>query len=331
MIGVEKGAGDGCRLRSGGQLRQSGSVSSERGAMKRRALVGRACAAVVSHPRLVRYAAWSGALVPVALVVVSVAVGARPTSSCGPEEPLLAGPSVAEGKGAVLTREGEGLRLHFDDARDRRADIIVLIDPRRVLAPGDRVFASMSEPLRSSDRTILPGRDGTGTSPSVRYRITPAGVELCLELNASVVDAPPGRYAGSVGITGEDLAVGSIVPVVATFRSSRLIAIALAAGGVLVGLLVKMFTELAAASRAPGSGAPRSVRAYVHDWGFQASVIVGAIMGWLGYVEIYAANPTWGESESDWLKLFGTCFAFQLASIGGVDLARRLVGNPGAS
>ncbi|HEX6657729.1 MAG TPA: hypothetical protein VF065_06590, partial [Ilumatobacter sp.] len=70
---------------------------------------------------------------------------------------------------------------------------------------------------------------------------------------------------------------------------------------------------------------------YLRDWGFRAAVILGAIAGWLGYVEIYGGDPTWGESDADWLKLFGTCFAFQLASIGGVDLARRLVGAPGVS
>jgi hypothetical protein len=298
--------------------------------MKRWAFVRRSWAVAVSHPRLVRNAAWSIALVPVSLLVVNVAVGAGPTSGCGLEAPLSRNPSP-QGKGAVLTRDGEGFRLHFADAKDRRADIIVLADPRHVLVPGDRVLVSMSEPLRSSDATILPGRDGTGTSPNVRHRITNAGVELCLELNASVVNAPPGRYVGNVGVTGEDLDVASVVPVVATFRSSRWIAIGLAVGGVVAGLLVKMFTELAAASRAPQSGAPSSVRAYVRDWGFQASVILGAITGWLGYVEIYAANPTWGEGDSDWLKLFGTCFAFQLASIGGVDLARRLVGTTGSA
>ena len=192
----------------------------------------------------------------------------------------------------------------------------------------------MSTYLRSSYSTLLPARDASPlrTSPNVQIlRINPSGgVEVCLELDARLVDGTvPGQYAGSVGLTGPDLALGSTIPVVVTFRSSRVLAIAFAFAGVLFGLLVKMFTELAAARRSP-EAQPSSFRAYIRSWSFPVAIILGAIAGFLGYVEIYKADPTWGESGSDWLKLFGTCFAFQIAGIGSIDLARRLVGDPSA-
>ncbi len=193
----------------------------------------------------------------------------------------------------------------------------------------------MSEYLRSSYSTLLPARDAARdrTSPNVQVlRINPlGGVEVCLELDAGLVDGTdPGQYAGSVGVTGNDLQIGSTIPVVVTFRSSRVLAIAFAFAGVLLGILVKMFTELAASQRS-ADAEPSSFRAYIRSWSFPVAIILGAIAGFLGYVEIYAANPTWGENGSDWLKLFGTCFAFQIASIGSIDLARRLVGDPSAA
>jgi hypothetical protein len=135
----------------------------------------------------------------------------------------------------------------------------------------------------------------------------------------------PGQYETSVGLTGKDLAVPSAIPVVVTFRSSRWFALALVAGGVLLGLLVKMLTELKAARGSPNG--PRSIRAYLRDWSFALAVILGAITGWIGYQILYDSNPVWGTSGSDWLKLFWTCFAFQLASLGGIDLARRMIGD----
>lgn len=282
--------------------------------------------AAAGHRRLLRGVAWLGALVPVVLVVASAAGGASPASSrCTGDELPVARQIPATGKGAVLTSNGEGFRFHFGDARDDRADVVVLSDQRGLLMPGDRVFASMSNYLRSNNWTILPARDSTGlTTPRVLSRITPThAVEVCVEIDAHAVGAHPGHFVGSVGLVGDDLDVGSTVPVDVTFRASREVAIVLAFAGVALGLLVKMLTELAAANRSRSG--TLSIRAYLRDWSFLAAVVLGAITGWLGYVEIYGADPVWGDSNSDWLKLFGTCFAFQLASIGGIDLARRLV------
>jgi hypothetical protein len=57
--------------------------------------------------------------------------------------------------------------------------------------------------------------------------------------------------------------------------------------------------------------------------GFPLAIILGIVTGYLGYVEIYDANPTWGVSGQDTLKLFGTCFGFQMGSIGGSDIVKR--------
>ena len=292
-------------------------------------------ASVYRRRTSVRNAAWVGAVVAVALVAASVAAGAGASHLCGAGQLPLASSSDEEGKGAVLNPPDRSFRLRFDDARNVNGDAVTLAEGLAgvKLAPGDDISASMSTYLRSSERTIFPGIDESGQiSPSPpALSITPSGaVQVCLEMNAAaLIGVRPGQYESNVGVTGKDLLIASAIPVVVTFRSSRWLALAIAAGGVLLGLLVKMLTELKAAHRAPN--APRSVRDYIRDWSFPTAVILGAITGWVGYYIIYDSNPVWGASGADWLKLFWTCFSFQLASIGGIDLARRLIGDlPGA-
>ena len=86
-----------------------------------------------------------------------------------------------------------------------------------------------------------------------------------------------------------------------------------------------MFTDLVAARRAPSR--PGSARAYIRDWKFATAVVLGAITGWIGYEILYDSNPVWGAGGADGVKLFWTCFSFQLAGIGAIDLVRRMVGD----
>jgi hypothetical protein len=286
---------------------------------------------------LVRNAAWVGAIVAVTLVASSVTADASASGRCAPRATPLssaANPKKKKKKKHVfLKTEGEGFRVRFDDSRGARADVVSLTTAEGShgkLAPGDSLDASMSIYLRSGDGVMFPGYDDSGhPSPSAMIvGITPSGdVDVCVQIDAGVSTGErPGTYTTSVGVTGPDLDYPSAIPVVVTFRSSRLVAIGFALGGVLIGLLVKMFTELGASQSLP-NGAPRSVREYIRNWSFPTAIILGAISGWLGYVEIYQSDSVWGVSSTDWLRLFGTCFVFQLAGIGAIDLGRRLVGS----
>lgn len=166
--------------------------------MRARGLLRRAHRVAHRRKARIRNASWIGAVVTVALVVASVASGASGSSRCVPDPPPDHLPQHP-GKQAVLTTEAEGFRLHFADARDVKADVVIFADDRVTLAPGDKISASMSPYLRNSDRTLWPGRDDFSdrVSPSAQVlRITPAGqVEVCLELDADLVDGEyPGQY-----------------------------------------------------------------------------------------------------------------------------------------
>ena len=68
------------------------------------------------------------------------------------------------------------------------------------------------------------------------------------------------------------------------------------------------------------------MREYTLQWSFPLAIILGVLTGWLGFVEMYETSETWGVAGTDSLKLFGTCFGFQMGSIGGADMTKRLVG-----
>jgi hypothetical protein len=151
-------------------------------------------------------------------------------------------------------------------------------------------------------------------------------IRVCVGLDPKrVVDLQPGRYTGTVVLRAANYEDAAI-PISATFRSPRSDGLKMAAGGVLLGLMVKMLTELGSSRRAPGRRAWDAVRDYVFQWSFPLAIILGVVTGWLGFVQMYEASETWGVGETDSITLFATCFGFQMGSIGGADMTKRLVG-----
>jgi hypothetical protein len=155
----------------------------------------------------------------------------------------------------------------------------------------------------------------------------PAVVRVCIAVDPSrIPHLKPGRYEGRIVLNAKDYR-SERIPVVVTFRASEKRAFTLAFVGVVIGLVARCLAELASSqrSRAPGSAHP--LRTYVSQVGFPLAIIFGVLTGYLGYVEIYDANPTWGvNGGQDTLKLLGTCFGFQMGSISGADLIKRVVG-----
>jgi hypothetical protein len=277
--------------------------------------------------RIATFLLWLGAIGSVVFVGTSVAATAAPPAgrSCGANgaaAPLS--PSAAGKRQPALTGGSNGFRLRFDDSRTPRMLPVLLqasdpLDPHRdevnVQLGGDGYLRS------SEDRYIASRGDGL----VVNARVTPngSGVEVCLSLDPREArDAGPGSFTGTVTITGDVQPLS--LPVVVTFRESREKGLLIAVFGVALGLLAKMCVELSTRGR---TGAPRRRRKLSeYPWaGIAAVIIVGAFSGWIGFVEIYDVNRSWGASGTDALKLFATCFGFQMGSIGGIDLVKRVM------
>ena len=164
----------------------------------------------------------------------------------------------------------------------------------------------------------------------------PAIVSVCVRVAPrAIADLQPGHYDGSVVLSADNYR-DAYIPIVLTFRSSRNTALILAFGGVLLGLFLKISADPELRKRSKKShpkAAELSKGRPLHALSsfLPASVVIaiaGALVGGLlGFVEIYNANATWGAASTDWLKLFGTCFGFQLGSFSGADIAKRFLGS----
>lgn len=199
------------------------------------------------------------------------------------------------------------IEAYLETPRNLKVSIIEFLDPDGISVGGFEANASLVHP-------------GDLTHPAL--------VGVCLLLDpARIADLRPGRYEGALVLRADNYQDATI-PISATFRAPRHDGVRMAAAGVAVGLVVKMLTELGSGRRPKRKvGAVRAVRDYILQWSFPLAVILGVIAGWVGFAELYDSNDTWGVgSGTDSLKLFATCFAFQMGSIGSADMTKRLVG-----
>jgi hypothetical protein len=274
--------------------------------------------------RLLKVGSWLAVF-----AVIGLVIGTFPAAAAPGDCPENAG-SSSQGEDArgefrsyvpdpslSLTFDGSGQKqsdyLSFDAYQYSGSDQMKAITPRNLIA-------DVPQPFKSKGRSIT---DVTPVAALVRAASggTPAFVRVCLVIDPGATEnLHPGRYTGNVYLRAENYSDVKI-PTVVTLRAHRNKAIVLAFAGVVVGLVVKLLTELISAQRSGIPAAPRLLH-----WSVALAIILGVVTGWLGYIEIYDSNETWGVNGSDSLKLFGTCFGFQMGSIGGADIARRLVG-----
>jgi hypothetical protein len=157
----------------------------------------------------------------------------------------------------------------------------------------------------------------------------PALIDVCILLDpARIADLHAGRYEGTLVLRADNYRQDASIPISATFRAPRDEGKKMAVAGVLIGLIVKTLTELGSARRSKRRvRGLDALRAYFLQWSFPLAIILGVLAGWLGFLEMYESNDTWGVGDgTDSLKLFATCFAFQMGSIGSADMTKRLMG-----
>jgi hypothetical protein len=280
----------------------------------------------VKSRRLLLGAAWLGAVGAASFVTTSLAAGAAApaSASCGPFVPHNAPsqPGTPMGSQPVIFRKDDAsIFMRFDDSRRPRA-LGLLFTAIPPVTSGTKLWTQLDY-LRSTDGDQIAGI-GDGLRSSVGVTDT-GGVEVCLAMNPhSVVGLHPGRFKGTL-VVGGDVQPLSL-PVEVTFRAARSHAVLVAFLGVLLGLIVKVLSEAAAARPATGDDARRALRTYVSQLTFPVTLIFAAIAGWLGFVHIYDLDPDWGASSTDAAKLFAVCFLAQLSSVQAIELVKAAAG-----
>ena len=237
----------------------------------------------------------------------------------------VTGPAATK-TGQFLSDSDPQFRLDFGASRQARTDFLPFDaysgTPRNLAVEPWWPIKSGSGPIIDADAGLT--LTGAVIKPSVGEN--PAAVRVCITIDPhQIPDLKPGRYEGKIQLSADNYR-NERIPVVVTFRASQNRAFLLAFVGVAIGLIVRCLAELASGHASSNPGARHALRQYVRQWGFPLAIILGIVTGYAGYVEIYDANPTWGVNDQDALKLFGTCFGFQMGSIGGADIIRRVVG-----
>jgi hypothetical protein len=284
--------------------------------------------------RLLLTATWLCAIGTVALLssIVAGGAGAQPASCARPGHL----PPGTRGSGTPLllkAQEGESISMNFDDSRSRRVASVLLSADAGPLLPGD--FNSPSRLHVGSPDTFDITRDDQhriwiNTGDQLRALLIPIGpheLQLCVivepDADGGVV---PGRYKGtlSIGQNGNPQLIS--LPVELTFRASHWTGIEITMIAVVLGLLVKVFSEAAARQRRDSSGPMQALKSYATELTFPVTLILAAIAGWLVFDQMYAGNPVWGASGGDITKLFAVCFIAQMSSNHGIDVIRNMAG-----
>jgi len=220
-------------------------------------------------------------------------------------------PPVTPRSGRTQSRlQEKSVRFAFDGERDR-SDRTIGIDASPKLPANATVFAEVSGDLERSD--------GGDTFPveaivvqTTTTRSRDVRLQICLDPQRPE-NVEPGRYVGSVKLTGEQIEPTAIT-VEATLRRRSLTAIVVLITGIVLGLLMKAFgdKQLAEAAvrdaRATVKPAGESVpadssvkkkklefwRSYASGGQFVTGLVLGLILAALAYAQIYATDPDWG-------------------------------------
>jgi hypothetical protein len=267
----------------------------------------------------------------------------------------LAGATIAADGGGVTGRRCEGvefaappltadrdldlefvlqkLTLDFGDSHGTRTRTVVI-----EVAPAAASEQSLNNleglHLRVGGNEELEGpsghfirAEGDGLDKTLLYE-SPNVLRMCVSVTpGDVVSFGPGRYSGTIGVFyGLTNEVRDSVPVEVTFRASRWSAMLVAALGLVLGLTVKALSEATWIHRRTGAGGAAALREYMSQPAFWATVIVAVVAAVFSFFLLYRADPDWGASDSDWLRLFATCFLLQMSGSEALTMLGRIAG-----
>lgn len=277
-----------------------------------------------SRNRVFNAAAWLTLAGLLALVVGTVPATAAQAGTCK-ERPDAGSADGGQGEPGEFFVRDKKFTVRFDELRTPQMRTITVDAYANPVAPKN-VTASIDEDVVSNEGRSIGYGFTTGAEVVTIGNVgNPTTIRLCVMLDPNkIADLHPGKYEGVVVLRADNFKAAAI-PLEATFRAPRSNGLKMASAGVVLGLLVKMLTELGS-GRARPRGHLHAVREYTLQWSFPLAIILGVLTGWLGFVEMYETSETWGVPGTDSLKLFGTCFGFQMGSIGGADMTKRLVG-----
>jgi len=282
--------------------------------------------------RVLTISAWLAVLGIAAFVIDTLPATAADGRSCpaSPSEDQLEIDDTPPGQFDFPSEDRREFHLRFDESREQQRRILKFEGQGAEAGKTPiNTKAELEQDLESSDGLTIEEGGGLTIVAWVEEPARgahPSIVKVCVAIDPDAVpNLHPGRYEGNVVLKADNFRFEK-VPIVVTFRAPRSQGIKFAFGGVVIGLAVKMLTELGSGKRSGNPGGRHALRNYLFQWSFPLTILLGIVTGWVAYIQIYDANPTWGVGGADSLKLFAACLGFQMGSIGGADMAKRVVG-----
>src|SRR5437763_6673783 len=212
-------------------------------------------------------------------------------------------------------------RIPLSTKRGARTKDISIDTTSGQLTPGEQVLALFKGPLDNGDGGI--DRSQLSAVATVNA-LNQLSVAVCVDTEQPT-GIGAGVYDGSLVVGGPGIETTAI-PVTVTLKSSWLTALVFSLIGLVLGLVLKMFSDL----RKDPNTTVRDVGEYVGTTTFFSAICVGIVVVLYSLLVIYQRSASWGTGEDEF-KLIATGIAVQITGMTITDFITPFVPKPGAA
>jgi hypothetical protein len=241
-------------------------------------------------------------------MAIAGAEAANSTPPC--ENPEMAS---ASGMCVELTHDGP-IRFDFDWKRGT-SDRTVTVNAVPGLRSGAHVVATVEGDLDRSDLGDSFPLEGVNIVPKVMPGT--GNLQLSIRLDPNVERVEPGRYLGTIQVTGRGIQPTAI-PIEATLASEFYEPILWIVLGLVFGLVLKGLADI---QREATTIDRKLLRSYVRRTGFFLAATAGILTAVFSYFAVYASDDVWGQNPADGVKIAAVGVLSQVTGMTAVDIA----------
>jgi hypothetical protein len=198
------------------------------------------------------------------------------------------------------------------DSRSQTRTLAIVSPP---LSKGRKVLAEIDGDLEDADSSTFAANQ-TSVSPTVTAL---GNIELKVCLDPEIPEnVGAGRYLGAISIGGPGIETTSF-PLEVTVQASGLIAAIWIGLGTLLGIVLKMFTDL---RKTVGVTVSRAdLKKYREQGVLYVALVTGLVSGIVDFLGLYEPNPAWGSSLDE-VKIFVAAVTLQATGMTLTDVVK---------
>jgi hypothetical protein len=273
------------------------------------------------------------ALLPVLIVVILVAMRGETFDEQCEERGSTYNPSAAAAKATGVklspaSSRDEKIAIAFGDGTGSKIRTIALKTDSSVFLPTPAEGIVVD---REGDLVREDGTEILRAAPTGHYFVDSQGRTLQICTKVERAKSAPGRYQGSIAVSGKGIEPQSIPMIVTLKDRNKTWPVLAVVGGVLLGIALRLISDVEKEVQSPsqsGGGSSSgditfvALEAYAkRRWVVLAlSLLVGALLAIFAFSQIYADNPVYGaEGAKAHLNLFIATLAAEAGGLTTVD------------